>query len=148
MLSKGTIASRKPASWAALIAGRIPRTGRSVPSSDNSPISRTFSTSPLMIPAAIKYATAIGRSKSGPSFFRSAGANETTIFRLSLFGAGRPEFLIAALTRSFASSTAFPTNPTIQNEKRPLDKSASIVTMSPLDTLGCAVCVRAIDMDK
>jgi len=53
---------------------------------------------------------AIGRSKAEPSFFMSAGARFIVI---RFCGKGKPEFFIAAFTRSFDSFTALSGSPTV-----------------------------------
>jgi len=64
-----------PRSFAWMAMGRIPFTGRVEPSSDSSPTMSDFSGLGISqsIPVAMS-ARAIGRSKEGPSFLRSAGA--------------------------------------------------------------------------
>jgi len=67
-------------------------------------------------------AMAMGKSKLGPNFFKSAGAKLTVILVL---GNNRSEFLIALLTLSLASETAISGRPTIKKLGLEADISAS-----------------------
>jgi len=71
---------------------------------------------------AARVPTAIGRSKTGPSFLMSAGARLTVILRE---GSSQFEFRIAARTRSLASCTAVSGSPTMANAGRPPPTSTS-----------------------
>ena len=70
-------------------------------------------------------AIAIATSKAGPCFFMSAGAKLTVT---EVLGKEKPEFLIAARTRSLASLTEASGRPTIVNLGRPGETSASTFT--------------------
>ena len=69
--------------------------------------------------------TASGRSKCGPSLRRYAGARLTV---MRFCGNSKPEFVIAARTRSRASRTALSASPTIVNAGRPRRMSHSTQT--------------------
>lgn len=101
---------------------------------------------------ATRYASAIGISNSGPSFGKSAGASDTTIFTLLCLGAlklasfSNVEFFNAALTRSRDSSTALSGRPTIENEWRPFAVSISTLTMCASRRDTCALKSDAKDI--
>src|SRR3989338_6345043 len=77
------------------------------------------------------------KSKTGPSFLSSAGARETTTFWLRVLGEIKPEFLMAAQTRSLDSSTALSGKPTKEKEWSPLVKSTSTSTTSAFNPTTC-----------
>src|SRR3989344_4106231 len=77
------------------------------------------------------------KSKTGPSFLSSAGARETTTFWLRVLGETKPEFLMAAQTRSLDSSTALSGKPTKEKEWSPLVKSTSTSTTSAFNPTTC-----------
>ena len=68
------------------------------------------------LPAAARMPTAIARSNPGPALRRYAGARFAVI---RCCGNSKPEFWIAARTRSRASRTALSPRPTIVNAGRP-----------------------------
>src|SRR3989338_3400771 len=70
-----------PCSFAKRAIGSTPRTGRSLPSRDNSPRNIFFSGSKSISSFANRYESAIARSNDGPSFLRSAGAREIGLNR-------------------------------------------------------------------
>src|SRR3989344_6202725 len=77
------------------------------------------------------------KSKTGPSFFSSAGARETTTFWLRVLGETKPEFFMAAQTRSLDSSTALSGKPTKEKEWSPLVKSTSTSITSAFNPTTC-----------
>ena len=106
--------------------GSAPRTGRSVPSSESSPMMAVPARdSAGILPMQAIIVSAMGRSKAGPSFFRSAGAR-LTVMRWS--GNPMPLFFSAARTRSRDSLTAASGRPTTSNEGMPKDRFTSTAT--------------------
>src|SRR3989304_7344875 len=104
--------------------GKIPEIRRNLPSNDNSPknkFSCEFKKVGICSEAA-KIPTAIAKSKAGPDFGKSAGAKFTVNRRSAILA---DEFLIAARTRSFDSSTALSGKPTILKAGKPEEISAS-----------------------
>ena len=124
--STGTISRSKPARRAPAAMATAPRTGRRAPLSDSSPTAAQRSSSaPASCPLADRSATASARSKLGPALRRSAGA------RLAVsrcWGNWRPEFSVAARTRSRASRTAASGRPTTVKPGSPWRTSTSTVT--------------------
>jgi len=112
---------------AKIAAGTAPLTKRKRPSSASSPIYKAVG-SDGNTPCAQSIPSAIGRSRSAPSFGRSAGARFTAILPLR----GYPIALSAALTLSLDSLTDISGSPTIDIEKRPPVISTSISTRSAL----------------
>ena len=111
--SGGTIIPLIPCFLALMQIGRIPFTGRSSPSRLSSPMSIILSrklVSTWRNPHRI--ATAMGRSNAAPSLRISAGA-KFTVMRLD--GILKPEFFMAASTRSLLSLTAPSGKPTVKN---------------------------------
>ena len=97
--------------------GSKPLTGLNLPSKESSPIAQILLILFFSIfPEAAKMPKAMGKSKSPPSFFISAGAKFTVIF---LTGKSKPEFFIAATTLSLASLTAVSGSPTIEKTGNP-----------------------------
>ena len=74
---------------------------------------------------ATRIPIAIGRSREGPSFLISAGAKLTVMRRI---GKSKPEFLIAARTRSRLSLTEASGKPTISKAANPAPTSTSTIT--------------------
>ena len=107
----GTTMPRHPRSRAARAETSAPRTGLSSPSSESSPIDTRLAThSGGICPDAASSARAMGRSNPLPSFGSSAGARFRVIRAV---GHSKPEFRIAACTRSFDSRTEASGRPTI-----------------------------------
>ncbi|MCH7726596.1 MAG: protein kinase, partial [Planctomycetes bacterium] len=110
-LGVGTITRSPPASRIAKLRARAPRTGRSRPSRDSSPISpRPARRDPSIAPEAARMPTAIGRSSPDPPLRSPAGAR-LTVTRRS--GKRWPTLEIAARTRAALSRTAASGRPTI-----------------------------------
>ena len=86
-----------------------PRTGRTAPSSDNSPTNRCSSRGPT-VPIAPRIPSAIGRSNPAPSFRTLAGAR---LMVTHLLGYPKPELSSADLIRSRLSRTAVSGIPTV-----------------------------------
>ena len=128
--SLGTIMIFAPSFAAARVAGSTPLTGRTVPSSPNSP-RRTVSSkaSCLMAPAAIRMVRATARSNPEPCFGRCAGSR-LTVSRCC--GHRSPELTTAALTRSRDSVKAVSGRPDTTRRGSPGATSASTVTASPM----------------
>ena len=71
----GTISPLTRRSLASREMANEPRTGLTSPSSPNSPMTiHSESRSRLIVPMLARRPKAIGRSKLGPAFFKSAGA--------------------------------------------------------------------------
>ena len=122
-LAFGRINCSNSCSRVATATGRIPRTGRTSPSSDNSPttIARLrFSggNSPI-VPSK---ARAIGKSKPEPILRKEAGARFTTTLRT---GKLYPELLTADRIRSRLSLIVLSGNPTILKTLIPTETSTS-----------------------
>ena len=79
-------------------------------------------------PEAAKMPSKMGRSYTGPSFFRSAGARFTVMRRS---GKSKPQLRAAARTRSLDSFTEASGSPTISKAGSPLDRSHSHNTGTP-----------------
>ena len=125
----GSITRFTPASSAEITIGSTPRTGRTAPSRESSPsaaVSRRASG--LIAPAQANTPRAMGRSKAGPSFLRSAGAR-LTVSR----SAGKEKWQLrsAARTRSRDSRTAASGRPTISKAGMPGARLTSVVTTNP-----------------
>lgn len=104
----------------------IPAQGRSLPDRDSSP--RKAHACPggsFSCPPAHRMPTRMGRSYSVPIFLTWAGAR-LTVMRLT--GKVKPQFLMAARTRSLASLTAASGRPTTLKAGRPPDRSHSADT--------------------
>src|SRR5690606_4875556 len=118
-----------------------PRTGRKLPSSASSPNAITPSSARRgSRRSAASSASAMGRSKAGPSLRTSAGARLTT---MRLGGSGRPSCFNAARTRSRDSCTAAPGRPTSVKEGRPLVTKASTRTSMASTPTSVAEVARA-----
>ena len=77
-LSAGSITREMPRSMAEITIGSAPRTGRTAPSNPSSPkaqVSARLRASSTPMQHSVP--SAMGRSKAGPSFFKSAGARLT-----------------------------------------------------------------------
>src|SRR3989344_425272 len=85
----------------------------------------------------------MARSNTGPSFFKSAGARLTIVLAFPLWGGLKPEFLIAAIILSLASSTLLSGKPTIENDLSPREISTSTSTISGFNPATCALCTLA-----
>ncbi len=103
--SLGTMMPVRPSSRARMAMGRTPRTGRTVPSSANSPMiqKRSSRSCTMASPEAAKRPTASGRSNAAPSLRTSAGAR---LMVTAPRGTGSPLVLMAARMRSRLSRTA------------------------------------------
>ena len=76
--SAGSMKRRTPRSMAEMTIGSAPRTGRTAPFSESSPNTHSPPRASWSIsPMQASVPRAMGRSKAGPSFFRSAGARFT-----------------------------------------------------------------------
>jgi hypothetical protein len=107
----------------------MPRTGRMVPSRPSSPMkTSSWWWSIVMLPAAVRMAMAIGRSRLLLSFGTSAGAR---LMLTRLRGITSPELLNAPRMRSLASSTFLDAAPTITMLGKLFDKWHSISTGIP-----------------
>ena len=125
-LSAGTTIASRPASRAASATARAPPTGRNEPLSESSPTRpRRGRRSQLSCPDAHNSATAIARSKPGPSLRRAPGARLATIRRS---GNSKPQFTSAARTFSRSSLTTASGRPTIAKQGRPRWTSNSTLT--------------------
>ena len=114
-----------PAFSAASAIGSAPRTGRTSPERESSPITAASGGSGLACPEAMRMPSRIGRSYTVPAFFRSAGA-KFTVTRLT--GKSRPQFFTEARTRSRASFTAASGRPTRSNCGSPPERKISAET--------------------
>ena len=120
----------KPLSLAITANGRIPRTGFTAPSSDNSPtniVSARRVSKTCCVAARIP--TAIGKSKPEPSLRRSAGARFTTTFLAVM---RRCEFSKAERIRCSLSFTALSGKPT---RKSPMPPPATFTSTSTFTAL-------------
>ena len=105
----GTTAVRIPALYAAINAGRTPRTERILPSSESSPRNKSSAIlSRGTVSCADNSAIQIAKSKLDPLFGNQAGESETVTFRL---GQTSPQLTIALRTRSLDSDKAASGNP-------------------------------------
>jgi len=111
----------------AAIAASTPRTGRILPESSSSPITRMSPEIGAILAAAITE-RAIGKSRAAPAFFNPAGARFINILSK---GKLNPEFLNAARTLSRASLTAPSASPVISTPGIPLRISVSTRIMIP-----------------
>ncbi len=125
MLASGTTNSNL-AFFAKRAIGNAPGMGRIAPSSDSSPAkTRPTIADAFSCPEATKSPTAMGKSKPDPSLRKSAGAKLTVIRRI---GISKPQFFIAARTRSRASRTAVSGKPTMSKAGSPSATSTSTST--------------------
>ena len=116
-LARGSTMALSPSARAASVMGSTPRTGCSAPLSESSPTNATsLSAAPGISRLQASSPTAMGRSKLGPSFLRSAGAR-LTVMRSS--GILYPLFKMAAFTRSRDSRTVVSGRPTISKAGMP-----------------------------
>ena len=121
-------------------SARAPWTGRTEPSRASSPtIASRRRLDQLSWPEAVSSAAAIGRSRPGPALRRLAGARLATIRRS---GNSKPQFVIAARTRSRASLTAASGRPTTEKAGRPRWTSTS--TRTGRAEIPSSVNVRAV----
>ena len=129
-LPAGSTTSSMPCSLALMTIGSAPRTGCRLPSRDSSPMSRVRVRSRFSIWwEAISTATAMGRSKAGPSFLTSAGARLTVSRAMGMV---KPELTMAAPTRSRLSLMDASGRPMISRDGMPLAAKTSTVTGKPL----------------
>ncbi|KKQ90101.1 MAG: hypothetical protein UT12_C0002G0032 [Candidatus Curtissbacteria bacterium GW2011_GWC2_38_9] len=107
--------------------GKTPQILRTDPSSESSPKKIESDRSRAVnCSEAIKIPKAIGKSYAGPSLGKSAGARLTVI---RFGGRSAPEFLRAARTLSFDSSTALSGRPTIVKEGKPIAAMSTSTVM-------------------
>src|SRR3989344_4661766 len=100
-----------PILFASTAMGKMPGTGLTRPSKDNSPTQRLVARKVVRRnPCAVSKPTAIGKSNSDPSLGISAGARLITGF---VWGISKEVLTIAVRTRSFDSSTDLFGSPTI-----------------------------------
>ena len=141
-LSAGMITSVSPAFFANAHIEKIPDTGFTNPSSDNSPISAnppSFSAS--ICPPADNIPAAIARSNPVPSFLMSDGARFTVILP---FGSSNPQFFIAAQTLFLDSLTDAPASPIMLNSLSPGVTKVSTVVIIPVTPLMHTVSITVI----
>ena len=128
--SRGTYTVVRPASRAASTIGSTPRTGRSSPESDSSPMNVQAERSHPRgsPPLTARMLTRIARSNADPSFLIFAGAR---LIVSSMAGKRMPLFSQALRTRSFASLTAASGSPTSSKFGRRSNPLHSTVTSYP-----------------
>ena len=126
----GTMARVIPDLYAAINAGRTPRTERTFPSRASSPSTTIESKGSCgRVPCAIKIASAMERSKLEPLLGNQAGESETVTF---LLGQTSLQFDIAARTRSRDSCSAASGSPRSEYMGIPSEISTSISTTLPV----------------
>lgn len=125
----GTTTWRQPASAAARTAGRMPRTGRTRPSSPSSPImTMSVRARGSRRPAAARTALATARSKPLPLLGTEAGLRPMVSF---FCGHSAPEFTTAARTRSRLSLRLLSGRPTRVKAATPGSRSACTSMTTP-----------------
>ncbi len=130
-LSTGTTTAGQPSRLAASTAGSTPLTGRTRPSSANSPSSTVFSRrSHSDLVCADSTDSAKARSYTEPIFGSVAGESASVSRAI---GQSLPQLVIAARTRSRDSCSAASASPTRCTPGRPEVMSASISTISSVE---------------
>ena len=137
--SLGKYTSSNPCLLASRTIGSTPFIFLRYPSNESSPKKSLPSGLNSISSHDSRYASAIPRSNTGPSFFKSAGARDITTFWFLTFGDLKSEFFIAAETLSRDSSTALSGKPTTVKACKPFERSTSISIICAESSVVCAL---------